>query len=858
MCGHGGWCRSDGAFLICQRALREGGVVRNDRNGGEYYLYRLEGTEPTRAYEPEAPQHEDERASDQQCDRIYNALLDELVLPTPRLANLLARGLPGEAIERGKFREHPGSERARGALSAAQRKINVHWFCDVPGFYKSGGKTTHIAGSEGLLLPVRNLDGLIVALRVRLDDPGSGARYRWLSRPDGPNIIGAPSGAHVHVPLHTPTERGETVRVTEGELKAEVAFAKTRLLTIGVPGVGLWRLALPTMKLLGVKRVVLAWDSDQRKNPHVARALERAAIAYREEGFEVGIETWPSDAGKGIDDVLIGTAPDSITQLWGAAAWEYIAALVSGVGKEPELSTERNGVLDKFVEAGPLAHEMAMRPEVIDAAAHQFEEDPQAFETMVARVKPYVLVTQFRGAVRRAVTVIRAASKTRGQGKARVQYADDDWRSKLARNATGDIAASLANACDAFTHAPEWQAVFGWDEFRNCCWKLRAPPWDATITPPEARCCGEWSDEDDIRAAHWIERMTGARMRPQAAGEAVQIVAQKNTFHPVRDWLESLSWDGKPRIQNWLTTYLGARAQPEAYLMSVGPMFLIAAIARVMDPGCKVDHMLVLEGPQGAGKSSAIRALASAEFYAVHGEAAGTKDSYVILRGQWILEIAELDSLARSETSAIKRYLTQQGDTYRPPYGRRAITIGRQCVFMGSTNQDAYLQDETGARRFWPVFCGEILVALIEEDREQLWAEALVWYRESKPWWPTAETAALLGKEQDARYREDAWEEVLRDFLAAKTDTRMQDLLRFVVGEPANRKWEDRDKMRVGKILKRLGWVRWRVRLEGSGNARGYVYAKPGHRPDRAVDEANDAAEYPPSDQSSSDDPIPF
>lgn len=860
ICGHGGWCRSDGAFIVCQRALKDGGEVRTDRNGGEYFLYRIDGVDPTKTFEDEEKFPEEKRAADKDVDRVYNAFLDELVLPTERAAGLLGRGVPGETIERCKFREHPGPERARAALATIRHKLNVHWFCDIPGFYKTGGNNTLVAGTDGLLIPVRNLDGLIVAMRLRVDDPNTEAKYRWFSRPERAFTIGASSGAHVHVPLHAPEQRGELIRVTEGELKAEIAFAKTGVLTLSVPGVGMWRLALPVMKLIGAKRVLLAWDADQRKNPHVARALERAAIVYRDEGFEVGLETWPEAAGKGIDDVLVGAAPGSIQQVWGADAWKYIADLVAGVGKEPEMATERNVVLERLAEAGPLAHDMAMLPEVIEAAANLLDHDPEGFEKLIARVKPYILVTQFRGAIKRRASEIRKASKKHG-GKPRIEFADGDWRATLIRAENGSIVPCLENAVCSLQRAPEWQGVIAYDNFRNCVWKLRTPPWDLDVCPEESRRTGEWSDEDDIRCAFWIGKATGAHISPQMASAAVQVVAQTHGFHPVRDWLESLRWDGRPRIHNWLTTYLGATKQPENYLLAVGSKFLMGAIARVMQPGCKNDSMLVLEGPQGAGKSTAIRTLAGAEFYAVHGEAVGTKDSYVVLRGQWILEIAELDSLARSETTAIKRYLSQQSDTYRPPYGRRAVSVPRQCVFLGSTNQDAYLADETGARRFWPVTCGAIDLEHLEKDASQIWAEAFIWYREGKPWWPEPETALLLGREQDTRYRDDPWEELLRDHLNGKNSLRMSDLLRVVCGDPTQRKWEERDKMRVGRILKRLGWARYRTREGERGTLRGYGYARPGYRPTDMVPdddqgEAPETSSVPPREADS--DSTPF
>jgi putative DNA primase/helicase len=195
---------------------------------------------------------------------------------------------------------------------------------------------------------------------------------------------------------------------------------------------------------------------------------------------------------------------------------------------------------------------------------------------------------------------------------------------------------------------------------------------------------------------------------------------------------------------------------------------LVSAVARVMAPGCKVDTMVILEGRQGARKSSALRAMFG-EWFSDTPIEVGSKDSYLSLRGRWCLEWAELDSLSRSEAARVKAYTSSATDVYRPPYGHRTVEIPRQCVFVGSTNEDEYLRDPTGARRFLPVRVGDIALELIERDRDQLWAEAVTAYRSGERWWPATELErSLCGDEQEQRYASDAWEALIAQWLSGR------------------------------------------------------------------------------------------
>lgn len=398
-----------------------------------------------------------------------------------------------------------------------------------------------------------------------------------------------------------------------------------------------------------------------------------------------------------------------------------------------------------------------------------------------------------------------------------------EWRKELIRSDKGKILPLLANAIIALRSAPEWCGVLAYNEHALSIATTR----DAPFGPVE-----RWADHHTYLLTDWFQHH-GICVHAAEANATVEAVARDRSYHPVREFLDSLTWDKVGRIDDWLTLYLGA--EPTDLTRAIGGRWLISAVARVYEPGCQADHVLILEGPQGEGKSTALRVLGE-PFYSDDIAELGTKDASLGAAGVWIVELPELDAMTRAEVSKIKSFISRRTDRFRPPYGRRLVEAHRQCVFAGSVNHSEYLKDETGGRRFWPVTCGRVSLDELGRDKNQLWAEAVARYRKGERWWlDTPELVEAATQEQEDRYLADPWESVIAESL----DKRMQDLtrkpeittaeiLRMTVAKDAGQ-WNRADEIRVGVILRRLGWVKGR-RPRGESRRRTYI---PGPRVQR-------------------------
>ena len=323
------------------------------------------------------------------------------------------------------------------------------------------------------------------------------------------------------------------------------------------------------------------------------------------------------------------------------------------------------------------------------------------------------------------------------------------------------------------------------------------------------------TDQDVTRSQELLQLAGLKGIGKDLMHQAIDARAHENGFHPVRQYLGNLKWDGVKRVDTWLSFYLGAEQTP--YTEAVGRMFLISMVARVYEPGCKADYMIVLEGPQGARKSTACAHLGGIWFSDSLPDVNAGKDVLQHLLGKWLIEIPEMSALQRAEAARMKAFLTIRVDRYRRSYGRKEIVQPRQCIFIGTTNQSIYLRDETGGRRFWPVGVGKIDTDALVKDRGQLFAEALRLFSQGEPWHPTDDfEKQYIRPEQDARFEVDVWEETIRAFLE---EYQPESLL---VGDLLKKAFEiesghrsTRSQRRVTAILQRLGWRRLKKDSKG-------------------------------------------
>jgi putative DNA primase/helicase len=242
----------------------------------------------------------------------------------------------------------------------------------------------------------------------------------------------------------------------------------------------------------------------------------------------------------------------------------------------------------------------------------------------------------------------------------------------------------------------------------------------------------------------------------------------------------------------------------------------------VYRPGCKADSCLTLEGPQGKGKSRAARILGG-EWFTDEMADIGSKDSAMQALGVWIVELAELTAVKRSEKERVKAFITRQFDRFRPPYGKHVIQVPRQCVFLATTNDFEWNNDETGARRFWPVRCGEIDLDTLGRDRDQLWAEALDRYRHGAPWWLEGEDLILSATtEQCDRYDADPWQASIEEWAETKASVTMEKILADCLEKPRGT-WTQSDKNRIARCLRALNWEKKRFR---EGKSLGWEYRR--------------------------------
>lgn len=359
-------------------------------------------------------------------------------------------------------------------------------------------------------------------------------------------------------------------------------------------------------------------------------------------------------------------------------------------------------------------------------------------------------------------------------------------------NGKGVPHASLANIVRLLHAAPEFAGKIWYDEFlcRVCT------IWG----DDEVR---EWSDVDDIKLQAYLQDWLGLHtLTRKTVADAVVMAANQDVRNEAQAYIEGLTWDGVERIAHFFPDCFGT--EDTDYTRAAGANFWLSMVARVIRPGCKVDTMIVLEGVQGAGKSKALSIIGGKWFAEAH-ESPSSKDFYLNLAGKMLIEIGEMDAFNRSEVTKVKQVITCQTDRFRSPYDHHSVDHPRRCVFAGTTNRDDWNKDETGARRFWPVYCNEIAHDLLRANRDQMFAEAHAKLTAGGTWWEMPEAQTKI--EQENRRDTDELEVALADWLLGKSETTVYAVMADLMNVPLERQ-DKALQMRVGKALRGLKWVR--------------------------------------------------
>lgn len=338
---------------------------------------------------------------------------------------------------------------------------------------------------------------------------------------------------------------------------------------------------------------------------------------------------------------------------------------------------------------------------------------------------------------------------------------DLSWMSKLAISAnTGAPAKTTDNLLIILENDPLLKGKLAFDEFANRGLVLGSLPWDKS---EERR---QWTDIDDAGLRHYMERLYGITGKEKIF-DAVALCAHKHTLNEVVEHLKGLQWDGVKRLDTIFIDYLGA--EDSLYVRAATRKSIVAMIARAMAPGCKYDYMPILAGPQGLGKSTLLSILGR-RWYSDSLQTFEGKEASEMIQGVWVNEVGELTGMSKSESNAVKQFLSRREDIYREPFGRRTKAFPRRCVFFGTTNETDFLKDRTGNRRFWPIDVGVQEVKKnvwndLEREVEQILAEAFVYWQMGEPLFLSGEAEKGAKEQQESHRESSAKEGIIREFV---------------------------------------------------------------------------------------------
>jgi predicted P-loop ATPase len=426
------------------------------------------------------------------------------------------------------------------------------------------------------------------------------------------------------------------------------------------------------------------------------------------------------------------------------------------------------------------------------------------------------------------VTAEFAARQKRGEIPPPDPQADplDQWAlTQTGRDGSVTLASDGGKVLKTFRYEDRWHGAFRENRMSG---EIEIHPCNPLIRLDGNKPRGLLETDVTEITTYLAEELGTKSLSATTVRAHIDAAAHRNLYDPLGEYLDSLVWDGTERITEWIHQFLGVSYwngpdEITQYVQAVSRKWMIGAIARAYNPGCKMDTTLILEGDQGVGKSSTVRLLADPWFTDDAGMVLGDKDTKMLISRYWVVEMPELATMRRQDIETVKAFITRQTDMFRPPYGRAIIERPRRCVFVGTTNKPQYLMDETGNRRFWVLKCGSIDREGLAAARDQLWAEAIVAYRAGEQWWLTPEEQRIANSEsEDRQLTDEAWKAKVLELWVQKgkpQEVNTRAVLEWLGYTPDR---ADRAaQTRAGLVLKDLGFERRRHVVEG---VRQYVY----------------------------------
>ena len=367
---------------------------------------------------------------------------------------------------------------------------------------------------------------------------------------------------------------------------------------------------------------------------------------------------------------------------------------------------------------------------------------------------------------------------------------------------------SFRNATIYLEIDPKLSGLFQFNDFAHTSETTKRPHWGKLGAYPKPT-----NDHDVICLRSYLAQEYRVDFSMSNLDNAVTRIALKNAYDPVHDYLTGLKWDEKPRLNTWLTDYMGV--EDNKYTRFVGQMTLAAACARIDKPGIKYDYMLILEGKQGIGKSEALKALGG-QWFTEMSLTERSKDIVEKMQGAWIIEVPELTVFKKKDIESLKAFITMNEDKERLPYGRRSNIFPRRNIFIGTINPgtNGYLTDNTGNRRFLPVECKTINYNKLRADRDQLWAEAWIYYQSKAPLYITKEMLEISEEMQKSRETMDSWQEKIEEYLKGRDRVTSAEIYTNCI----NGHLYSLDRVcqtRISDCLRKTGWERKTIRVNG-------------------------------------------